>query len=67
MKILKIKHNKNGSVDIVYTLNSKDTNILKGIAKKRNQKYSIKFVNSLIMEGINNLLKQGITLENKLA
>ena len=58
MKITKeIKH-KNGGVTLIYSLNKKEDKLLKGLAKEKKVKYTEKFINKCILEGIKNMLKE---------
>jgi len=58
MRVISIKENKNGSATIVYELNDSDQSILKSVAKKRHKKYDNKFINSCILTGIKNYIKE---------
>jgi hypothetical protein len=57
MKILRIKENKNGSADMTYQLSIAEVKVFKRIAKEQGKKYTDKFVNSIILKGIESLFK----------
>jgi hypothetical protein len=58
MKVLKIKENKDGSATVTYELDKQEEIILRQHAENRGKKYSKKFVNDCILEGIINMLRE---------
>jgi len=58
MKVLKIKENKDGSATISYELNADDEYVLRALAKSKKKRYTKKFINDCILEGITNMLKE---------
>jgi hypothetical protein len=58
MKIVKEVNHKNGDVTITYTLNGEEDLLLRMLSKAQNKKYTKKFINGCILEGIKNLIKE---------
>jgi hypothetical protein len=58
MKIVKEVKHKNGDVTLTYTLNGEEDLLLRNLAKARSKKYTQKFINSCILKGIKNLIKE---------
>lgn len=58
MKIISITERKDGSADMTYQLHKEDVILFKKIAKNLKVKFTNKFCNKLILQAINNFIKE---------